>query len=308
MQKGLRWILPVSVVAGLIFFAAPGISLAAFGVSPPFINAVHLVPGATYSQTIYLVRDDASADLPITTTLNVPDTIKSWISVSNGSDNGPNFLIPAGTQQFPVNVTITVPQNQPLGTYQGSILFATAPNSAGQVTIALGADVTMNLVVGNGVFEQFSIPYITLPSIEEGWNPRVTYRLQNDGNVSEQLTGATFSLYDQYDITQLAYLTKNDGFPIVPPFTAQEDTIQFPTDFHLGIGDYWGVVTFYKNNEAIASQKAIFHVLPRGSLSSPLDIALENIEAYWMYYLIGLIVLLLIIRRIFMVRRNKRRA
>lgn len=295
------WILLLAVVFA---FAAPNISLAAFGVSPPFLNAQHLVAGATYTQTIYLVQDNPSNAVTINAMITVPDQIKSWITLNTGDQ----FVIPAGVQQFPVNITIQVPQGEGLGSYSGNIVFATAPNSAGQVTIALGANVAINLTVGNGIYEQYSIPYITFPSIEEGWTPRVTYRFQNQGNVSEQVDAATFAIYDQFDAVQLAYLTKTGGFPTVPAFTTQENTVQFPTDFHLGIGDYWGVVTFYKNNQAIASQKAIFHVLPPGSLSSPIDLAIENIEAYWVYYLVVLIALILIVRRIWVMRKKKKSA
>ena len=289
-------------LASALFALAPQISLAAFGVSPPVFNATHLVAGASYTQTIYLLQDNPSVDLTVNATLNVPDHIKSWISI----DKGTQFVIPAGIQQFPVNITITVPQGESIGSYQGNVLFATAPGNSGQVTIALGADVIMNIVVGTGIYEQYSIPYITIPSIEEGWAPRVTYRLQNNGNIPEQLTGATLSIFDQYDVTQLAYLTTNSGFPEVPPFASKEDTVQFPTDLHLGIGDYWGVVSFFKNDQQIASQKVLFHVLPPGSLSSPIDIIIANIQANWIYYLVVLLALILVSRRVFVMRRKKR--
>lgn len=288
-----------SVIA---FFGFAGVTYAAFGVSPPFLNADHLVAGADYTQTIYLVQDQPTVNLPIDVTLNVPDQIKSWITI----DKGFNFTIPAGVQQFPVQVSVNVPSDSGLGVYSGNMVFATNPAQSGQVTIALGASVAVNLTVGTGTFEQYSIPYITFPDIEEGWSPRVTYRFQNQGNVPEQLDGATFAIYDQYDSVQLAYLTDNNAFPTVPPFTTNEYTIEFPTDLHLGVGDYWGVVNFYKNDQVVASQKTIFHVLPVGSLSSPLDLAWENITEYWIYYLVGLIVLLLIIRRIWVARWKKK--
>jgi hypothetical protein len=302
-MKSMRRSVLFLAFAGILALAGPNLSLAAFGVSPPFLNATHLVAGSSFTQTIYLVQDTPLTDVKINATLSVPDRIKSWITI----DKGLSFVIPAGIQQFPVNVTVHVPQGESLGSYQGNIVFATAPDNTGQITIALGANVIINLTIGSGVFEQFSIPYIALPSIEEGWNPRATFRFQNDGNVPENLSGATFSLYDQYDKNQLAYLTKDGGFQEVPAFATKEYTVEFPTDLHLGVGDYWGVVTFYRNNEAIASQKAIFHVLPRGSLSSQLDIAFQNIMKYWVYYLIALLALVLIVRRIWMMRRERNR-
>ncbi len=300
MRKGIFALLIATAFAAILLPA--GVTFAAFGVSPPFLNAFHLVPGATYTQTIYLVQDNPATDLTINATLNVPASIKSWISI----DKGIQFVIPAGTRQFPVNITVTVPKNQTLGSYSGNIVFATAPSPSGQVSIALGANVAVNLTVGNNIYEQYSVPYITIPSVEEGWNPRATYRFENDGNVPEGIDSATFDLYDQYDANRLDYITKSDGFPTTAPFTTSEYTIDFPTDFHLGIGDYWGVVTFYKNNEVVASQKTIFHVLPPGSLSSNIDLIFGNISSFWIYYLAALLALLLGGWRFWIARRLKR--
>ena len=38
---------------------------ATFGISPPFLNADHLVAGAKYVQTIYLVQNESDSDLRI---------------------------------------------------------------------------------------------------------------------------------------------------------------------------------------------------------------------------------------------------
>ena len=277
--------------AAIAFFAATGTSLAAFGISPPFLNADHLVPGVTYDQTIYLVQDQPDTDLTIAATLDVPDSIKSWVAI----DKGFTFVIPKGTRQFPVVVSIHVPKNQTLGKYSGNLVFATAPGATGQVTVSIGANVTINLTVGNDIFEKYSIPYIAFPPIEEGWNPKALVRFQNDGNVSEGIDSASFDLYDQYDAVRLAYVTKQGGFPETPAFTTSEYLVEFPTSFHLGVGDYWGSVVFYKGDKVIASQKTIFHVVPAGTLS-PLGSLSTNLKNYWIYWTAGLLVLLFVVR------------
>jgi hypothetical protein len=286
-----------------LFFGGIRVTHAAFGVSPPFLNADHLVPGVTYSQTIYLVQDQPDNDLPIKVTMTVPSHVQSWITL----DQGLNFVIPKGTRQFPVVVSVKVPQGEGLGVYSGNMVFATVPGQSGQVTIALGANVAVNLTVGNGVFEQFSIPYVSFPSIEEGWNPRVFFRLQNGGNVPEQVDSAVLDLYDQFDSVRLAYMTKQGGFPQVAPFTNVEFAAEFPTDFHLGAGDYWGSVTFYKNYHVITSYKGAIHVLPAGSLSSPFEAFLSSLKNYWFYGVLGLVVALLIVYRVWVIisRRKK---
>lgn len=286
LSKGLLvGMLFVAVVGGM-FCALPRHAEAAFGISPPYLNADHLTPGATYSQTLYLVRDNASSDLAIVTDLSLPSQIQSWITVDQGS----HFVIPAGNQQFPVTITITVPPNAPLNKYTGSISFTTAPSQAGQVTIALGVDVALNLTVGNNVFEQFVVTP-SIPDIEEGMNPRAYVAFNNQGNIPEAFDIATFEIFDQFDAVRLAYLEKQDGFPATPPFKVKDYTVEFPSNLHLGPGEYWGNVVFYQNDKVVASQKASFRVLPVGSLTGWWGIVMYFIaNNMWVVWVVALLV------------------
>ena len=268
-----------SIAAIAIFAVSAGVTHAAFGISPPFLNADHLVPGSTYTETIYLVQDQPDQDLNIHANLQIDGTVSPWISI----DKGFNFVIPHGTQQFPVVVSIAVPQNAALGVYHGTLTFNTAPSSAGQVTIALGAQVSVNLTIGKGIFEKYNVQQITFQDIGEGENPIVNVKFENDGNVPESFDSATFEIYDRYDAIRLAYVEKNSGFPSTPPFTIQDYSLEFPTDFYMGIGQYWGSVTFYKNNQVIASQKTIFNVLKTDWLSK----TTRFIQKEWIYLLIA---------------------
>lgn len=291
----------VAICGAVFFFGAPAITNAAFGISPPFLNADHLVPGVTYQQTIYLVQDQPNQDLGIHAELSLPDAIKSWVTIDKGID----FVIPQGTRQFPVVISIKVPQGAGLGKYAGTLTFTTKPASAGQVTIALGANVTINLTVGSGIYESYKVLNITLPAVEEGWNPRATIRFENDGNIPESIDGATFDLYDQFDAVRLAYMTQNSGFPQVAPFTTNEFTVEFPTDFHLGVGDYWGNVTLYKNNQVVGSARTIFHVLPAGSLS-PAGKFWTFLRNTWIYWVIGVLVVFILLGWLWKARGRKR--
>jgi hypothetical protein len=290
----------VALAAG--FFIHTNSAEAAFGISPPFLNADHLVPGVTYVQTVYLVQDQPDVDLPIKTTLSVPAAIVPWISI----DKGFNFIIPAGTRQFPVQITIQVPSDTGLGKYNGNITFTSQPAQSGQVSIALGANVSVNLTVGTGIFEQFSVSQITFPDIEEGWNPEVYVKFENDGNVPEAFDSATFQIYDQFDNVQLAYMQKQDGFPETKAFSTNGYTIEFPTDLHLGIGEYWGNVVFYQNGKVIATQKTIFHVLPPGSIAGVWGRIAHFFSANESIVYLALIVILVGIVVIFFVRRRKK--
>ena len=300
--------MPVVLICGAVLFfallgAAPATTQAAFGISPPFLNADHLTPGVTYQQTVYLVQDQPDVDLPIHAALTVPDAIKPWFSIDQGFD----FTIPSGTRQFPVVVSIKVPQDASLGKYSGTLVFTTQPSTGGQVAISLGANVDINLTVGNDIFENYKVTLVTLPDIEEGWNPRAAVRFENDGNVPESFDAATFDLYDHFDAVRLAYITKQSGFPEIPAFATKEFTIEFPTDFHLGVGDYWGSVNFYKDNQVVASQKTIFHVLPAGSLA-PFGSFGALTGKYWPYIVSVLVIIaILVVWRVVAASRRRRR-
>ena len=262
----------------------PGIALAAFGVSPPFVNATHLMPGVKYVQTIYLVQDKPNEDLRVTARLNIPDRVRQWISIDKGFD----FVIPQGTRQFPINVIVDVPKNAERVSYSGNLIVSSQPSSKGQVTIALGANIAINLTVGNDIYEKYSVPLVNFLDIEEGWSPKINIRFVNDGNVPESLNGATFEVYDRFGSIRLAYVQKTGDFPEIPPFTTSNYTIEFPLDLHLGQGQYWGTAMLYdKNNKAIATQRTVFNVLAPGAIGGTAAKIITYLKVNWFYYAIG---------------------
>ncbi len=258
-----RKFLYILLLGGTLAVTLPSFASAAFGVSPPFVNATHLMPGVTYSQVVYLVQDKPDEDLGIHVALDIADRVRSWISIDKGFD----FVIPKGTRQFPINVIVTVPKNAERVSYGGNLIVTSEPSAKGQVTIALGANISINLTVGNDIYEKYSVPLINFLDIEEGWNPKIDIRFVNDGNVPESLGGATFEVYDRFDSVRLAFIQKTSGFPEVEPFTTDEYTIEFPLDLHLGQGQYWGSAVLYdKGNAILATQRTVFNVLPPGAI------------------------------------------
>ncbi len=274
-------------VAILFFGLQTNLASAAFGISPPFVNSDHLLPGSRYVQTVFLVQDHPDQDTRIKAELEINDRIKSWITINNGDE----IIIPKGVRQFPVNVEIRIPKSAELGLYKGSVTFVGVPDVAGQVTVALGVKLLLNLTVGTGIYREYSIPLVRFLDIEEGWSPRVYVKFYNGGNVPESLEQAVYELSDQFGAVRLAFIQKNDGFEEIPPFTTQDLTIEFPIDLHLGVGQYWGSVNLYKEGKILAHQRAVFNVLEKGSLSNPFKLALKNIEGNWIYYSIAALVL-----------------
>ncbi|MEK7180766.1 MAG: hypothetical protein AAB738_00310 [Patescibacteria group bacterium] len=300
-MRGHFWALGALFLAGAVVFGGDVLTArAAFGVSPPVFRAVHMVKGARYSQIIYLVRDIADQDLKIRGKLEINKSIKDWFLINGGKE----IVIPKGVRQFPVEIVFTVPKDAGLAIYSGTLTFEGVPDITGQVSIALGVEVTVDIQIGEGIFRKFSIPLVKLLDIEEGWSPRVSVRFNNEGNVPETVDGATYELFDQFGAVRLAYIQKNKDFPEIPPFTTKEEIVEFPIDLHLGMGSYWGSVTISKGGSVIGTTKTVFSVLQAGSLSGPLFKIWNNIKANKEYYGAG--VLLVLIFLIFYIRRRVR--
>lgn len=292
-------IFSVAVFGSVFLIGAPRAHAAAFGISPPFLNADHLVKGTRYVQTIYLLQNQPNEDLRIKAELDISESIRSWIAIDKGFD----FVIPKGVRQFPVEVSVQVPQNTGVGFYHGNLTFTSMPSQSGQVTIALGAQVVINLTVGTDIYRKFTVPLIQLLDIEEGWSPRVYVKFNNEGNVPESFDRATYELLDQFGGVRLAYAQKSKGFPETPPFTVKEYTVEFPIDFHLGVGEYWGSVNFYQEGKVVASQKTIFTVLKAGSLSTAKERIVRFLTGTWMY----LVLIAAVAASVVAVKRKRRR-
>jgi hypothetical protein len=268
------------------------------------MHATNLVKGSRYVQTVYLVQDQPNQDLPIKAVFDIPQSIRSWISVNPGE----TFSIPKGVRQFPVEIVIDVPKDTTLGDYHGTVTFVSNPSAEGQVVIALAVQVDMSIKVGTDIYRKFAVPLIRPLDIEEGWDPRIYVKFNNEGNVPEAFDGAIFELFDQFGGARLAYAQRRgqNEFPQIPPFTIQEFTVEFPVDFHLGIGQYWASVVFYQNEKAVASQRTVFNVLKRGSLSTPLQRFINSVKDYWPYYAGGVVVAVFVIGLSFGRRRSRR--
>lgn len=295
----IKLFLFLGVILGLpLFLLNFKFTEAAFGISPPAFRAEHAVKGSTYSQIIYLVQDQPNDDLRIEANLRIDEKIKDWFVINDGKE----IIIPKGVRQFPLKVTLNVPKNADLGVYDGSLTFMGVPDQAGQVTIALGAEATIGVTVGTGIFRKFSVPLVEFLDIEEGWSPRVKVKFNNEGNVAETLDGATYELFDKFGAVRLAYIQKDDDFPEVPPFTIQDYTLEFPIDLHLGIGDYWGSVNLIKGEKVIATQRTVFKVLEAGSLTPGFfKLIFNHIKLNQQYYggaiLLALVIFLIYSRK-----------
>src|SRR5271156_6226275 len=114
-----------SIIAVILALAATGMAGTSpllhaqadgFGITPPYVTNDQLTQNSHYEQTILLVRGNPTEDLQAKVSINVPGA-DGWISI----DRGTQFVLPAGTQQEPMIVSVNVPSNAKLGNYSGNI-------------------------------------------------------------------------------------------------------------------------------------------------------------------------------------------
>ncbi|MBI2035112.1 MAG: hypothetical protein HYT12_00310 [Candidatus Liptonbacteria bacterium] len=235
-------------------------SASAFGVSPPFINAIKLIPGSRFESVIYLVQGKPDYDLKIQASFELPEKVKDWVSLDAGQD----FIIPKGTRQFPVKVLINVPQNAELGIYKGVLRVISVPSreEGAQINIATGARIELNIAVGNDLVVDFEIKKLDILDIHEGDGPAVAVTLENKGNVAIAPDYATFEIFDKYGDNRLGF-AQVEKFPEIKPFQTETFTIEFPIGISLGIGEYWGEAKIYREKAVLKSLRTVFDVTER---------------------------------------------
>lgn len=268
-------------------FLHPLFAVAGFGVTPPRVLADRLVPGATITKTIYLVQGNPEQNLDVEATIESRD-IKEWISIEQGLA----FTIPRGVQQYPLNVTIVVPEDAELGEYTAAVRVRTKPEASAVegggsgVAIALGGLIEINVTVGDDIVLEYKITSLDILDIKEREPLQAKVRISNTGNVPASPDSASFELFDKFGNQRLAFATaENEQFPRVDAFTENAVLLAFPVDTVLAVGEYWGHVKVYdEEGKVLRELRTVFNVYERTFL----DI-ITSIE-----FIVGIIVVLVL--------------
>ncbi len=265
----------VIIFSFVLFLSCVLEAQAGFGISPPYLKSDQLIPGTQYSQSISLLRSSAEDDLVANITVNAPD-IESWISI----DKGFTFDLPAGQLRVPMNVTIDVPADAPLGDYQGYLSVRISPKtkSGGGVAVALGARIDIDLTLTKDTFPDFKVLTIQIPDFEEltpPWSWRffrwffyrieMNMKIENTGNVDTAPTKVTMEVYDLTEKNLLETLS-DTSFKKIKAYQTGTINASFPTQ--LGEGQYWGKIKVYKGNEIVHANKIAFTVAAPGTLQN----------------------------------------
>lgn len=283
----------ILALALLVLLSGTGLAenaLAGFGVSPPQIKEDRLVKGSKVERTVYLVQGSPVEDLNVEVTVD-DSQISEWISFYPGK----TFTIPAGTQQFPLEVLIDVPEDAPLGIYKTSVRVSqtetnsqAAEGGAG-VSIVVGIVVNIEISVGEGLFYSFAIKDIDFDDINSSQFPSAKIRIENLGNIPAGPQSAEFQLFNKYDDRRLAVI---QGVEIeqIPAFETQTIDIDFPVGVSLAPGEYWGHLFLYDNNQLVKEYSDMFNVSEA-----------TFVDKYSKLIMIGAIVIVILIVVIFLI-------
>lgn len=298
-----------------VLFGNIGIAYAGFGITPPYVSNQRLTRGTVFQQRIDLVRSDPTDDLTADITMNVPGA-ESWITI----DRGQEFTMPKGVTDVPIVITVTVPSNAPYKSFGGVIRIRTSADASpagGGVSIALGAQIDVNLTVVDKIYD-FDIRQIRMPSIEEGrikWGLffpgkiKFYMTVENTGNTNFGPTKVHFDIYDANAETLLESTDNTNNIEQITPFAIKEVEADLPT--RLPAGSYIAKYTIYKNKDIAQQNQVNLQIMPTGSIPGSEPYGFEGLSLSDKLKVIGVIVVpaLVIVMVIAMLisRRNRRR-
>ncbi|MCX6759227.1 MAG: hypothetical protein NT012_01540 [Candidatus Nealsonbacteria bacterium] len=258
---GFKKAFKLLIICLVILFSA-NIVLAGFGISPPYVINDRLVPGAHYEQKISLSRSDPEEDLKVQVTIDAPE-IENWFLI----DRGKEFIFPKGEKLTYMVVNVDVPENAELKNYKGYIRVRVAPLGAieaGQVAVALGARIDVDLTVSKGEVFDFLVRFIDILDVKIKTWPlsyfnkiKVLLRVENTGNMESSPTTVHLDVYDVYEKN---ILESSDDIKLekIKPFETKEIFAEFSTK--LEAGTYYGKIKVFKGEEISREEKIIFAV------------------------------------------------
>ncbi len=259
------------------------------GISPSDWTEPNGLQGQTIEKTFTLSRDDTSQDLYFTSQMS--GDITNWITIENGN----SFTMPAGTQQFPVKISLNIPKSAEKKEYKEQIELDSSTKTAqtGQVGLLLGSLIRIDLTVTDKPFLSYTVEQITVPQQESGDYVNVILKIGNDGNVEAKPTKVTVDIFDKFNTTKLNSFNITDFSKIKGVGSFSRGDINLYIPIKLSPDEYWANVTVYQDDKVLATNDSSFDIVKAGTLKK--QSAIGGIFTNNNLLIIGGIVLLVII-------------
>jgi hypothetical protein len=271
----MKYLFRSSIVAVALFLVCAPIAYAGFGITPPYVKNASLTRTSLYEQEIVIVRSDPTIDLRAEITFDVPGA-NEWLSV----DKGKEFILPKGEQQVRMKVLVKVPDDAPFKSFKGNIRIRTSPadgsrTGAGSVSIALGAQLDVDLVIIDKKIFDFRIRKIQISDLNEGhrvwWldypgKIRFLMTVENIGNVPVSPSKVVFNIYDAKGETLLERVQNLNKLEKVTPFETKDVLAELPT--RLSAGSYVARYAIYGHDGEVKQEGELnVSILPYGKVA-----------------------------------------
>ena len=268
---------------------------AGLGISPSQWIEKHALKGSHIEKTFTLSRSDPIEDLYFKATME--GEIKDWIKI----DKGLEFVMPKGEQQFPIRVSIDVPQDAEYRGYQGGVRLKSESKAEATegIGVVLSALIQIDLTVSEEEFLDYEILQIAIPKQEEGKPLKVVLKIWNRGNVEAKPTKLTADFWDKYKWEQLESkeITDFSKIEAIASFSEGEIKLELPIKFEPE--QYWANIKVYQDEELLKVADIFFEIVKARSLEKEIlsgALATETKEGKkgfpYLYTGIGAIVLI----------------
>lgn len=260
----------IVVVIGVFFIDTVH---AGFGITPPYVRNSSLTRNSVYEQTILLVRNNPTTPLKAEISIDVPG-INEWFTVNEGLE----FELPQGEEKVSMTIRVVVPDKAKFENYTGRIKVRTsAPDNlpAGSVSIALGAQIDVDITVIDREIKDFRVRKIGISDLNEGhkvgWlyfpgKIHFTMLIENTGNIDVSPSRITFKLYDSTGQVLLEETEHTNRIKNIKPFKTEEVLAEIPT--RLPAGSYIGRYEIFNSDENKQNGELTVSILPYGTLQA----------------------------------------
>ncbi|MFP4616567.1 MAG: hypothetical protein ACLFNR_00185 [Candidatus Paceibacterota bacterium] len=294
--------LGLSIVISFLFFPFVQLEASGFGVSPPYVKNSELTRGSVYEQRIFLVRSQPDVEMKATIDVDVPGA-EEWITVQPGTE----VTLPEGEKKVPIVVRVEIPEKAEYGSYEGKVRVRTGPadeddRASGSVTIALGAQINVDLDVSDKVIRDFDITKVRIRDFNEGRTVRwldypgkmhLVMDLKNTGNISIAPDKVRVDIYDVKGEEFLERTEHTNKIKEIEPFKTGEVIAELPS--HLPPGSYQGHYSIYNGEDVVRSGALSFGIKDVGTIEGDEGYGFQGLSLWHKTTIVGPFVLLFLI-------------
>jgi len=252
------------LVIVLVVLFLGNIAYAGLGISPSDWIEKNALRGSHIEKTFTLSRSNPDEDLYFKA--EIGGEIKDWLKI----DKGIEFTMPKGAQQFPIKITVDIPQNADFKSYQSEIRLKSESKSKEASgmgsSVVLNALIKINLTVSDTGVLDYEILQIAIPKQEEGDPINILLKILNRGNAQAKPTRLTIDFFDKYKQAKIDSRDLTDFSNIKAVVAFSEGEIKLEIPMQLAIEQYWAKVTVYQDEKVLKSEEITFDIVARGSL------------------------------------------